>query len=64
VLGRILASFIMIMGYGIIAVPTGIFSVELHHAAQMNDARACANCQTPEKDRAARFCRHCGQALG
>ena len=30
VLGRILASLIMIMGYGIIAVPTGIFSVELH----------------------------------
>jgi voltage-gated potassium channel len=64
VLGRILASFIMIMGYGIIAVPTGIFSVELHQAAQMKEARACANCQTPENDRAARFCRRCGQELG
>lgn len=63
VLGRILASFIMIMGYGIIAVPTGIFSVELHQAAQMKEARTCANCETIEKDRAARFCRHCGQAL-
>ena len=34
VLGRVLACFIMIMGYGIIAVPTGIFSVELHHAVE------------------------------
>ncbi|MGH8094186.1 MAG: ion transporter [Chthoniobacterales bacterium] len=64
VLGRILACVIMIMGYGIIAVPTGIFSVELHQAAQMKDARPCANCQTLEKDRTARFCRHCGQAFG
>jgi voltage-gated potassium channel len=64
VLGRVLASFIMIMGYGIIAVPTGIFSMELHQAAQMKEARACPNCQTLEPDRAARFCRHCGQALG
>ena len=64
VLGRILASLIMIMGYGIIAVPTGIFSVELHQAAQMKDARACPNCQTPENDPTARFCRRCGQALG
>ena len=64
VLGRILASFIMIMGYGIIAVPTGIFSVELHQAAQRKGARACANCQTLETDRDARFCRKCGQSLG
>lgn len=63
VLGRVLASFIMIMGYGMIAVPTGIFSVELQQAAQMRAARACPNCQTPEKDLAARFCRSCGQAL-
>jgi voltage-gated potassium channel len=64
VLGRILACLIMILGYGIIAVPTGIFSVELHQAAQMKDARACPSCQTLEKDSAARFCRHCGQAFG
>jgi len=63
VLGRILASVIMVMGYGIIAVPTGIFSVELHKAAQMKEARACPNCQSLENDHTARFCRHCGQAL-
>src|SRR4051812_39182410 len=60
VLGRILACFIMIMGYGIIAVPTGIFSMELHHATQAREARSCAVCATAESDRAARFCRRCG----
>lgn len=60
-LGQFLASFIMIMGYGIIAVPTGIFSMELRHAARARDARVCANCETVESDRAARFCRRCGK---
>jgi len=63
VLGRILASFIMIIGYGLIAVPTGIFAVELHQASQTKDARACPKCHTLENDPTARFCRHCGQAL-
>jgi len=60
-LGQLIASFIMIMGYGIIAVPTGIFSMELRQAARAKDARVCANCETVESDRAARFCRRCGK---
>ncbi len=63
VLGRILACFIMIMGYGIIAVPTGIFSMELHQAVQAKEARTCENCRTTEADREARFCRRCGKPL-
>lgn len=63
VLGRILACFIMIMGYGIIAVPTGIFSLELHQAVQAKEARTCGNCRTTEADRNARFCRRCGKPL-
>ena len=63
VLGRILACFIMIMGYGIIAVPTGIFTLELHQAVQAKEARTCGNCQTTEADREARFCRRCGKPL-
>ena len=62
-LGRLLASMIMIMGYGIIAVPTGIFSMELRHAARAKDARVCPNCETLESDRKARFCRSCGSRL-
>jgi len=63
VLGRILACIIMITGYGIIAVPTGIFSLELAQAVQARETRTCANCQTTESDRSARFCRRCGQPL-
>jgi voltage-gated potassium channel len=63
VVGRILSCFIMIMGYGIIAVPTGIFSLELHQAVQAKEARTCGNCRTTEADREARFCRRCGKPL-
>ena len=63
VLGRILACVIMILGYGIIAVPTGIFSVELREAARAKEARACTNCGTVEADGEARFCRRCGKPL-
>ena len=62
-LGRFIASIIMIMGYDIIAVPTGIFSLELRQAAQARNARACPNCTTLESDEAARFRRRCGQPL-
>lgn len=60
-IGQLIASLIMIMGYGIIAVPTGIFSMELRHATKARDARVCANCETVESDRGARFCRRCGK---
>jgi voltage-gated potassium channel len=63
-LGRLLASLIMIMGYGIIAVPTGIFSMELRQATRAKEARVCANCETVESDRQARFCRRCGKPFG
>ncbi|MDQ3199075.1 MAG: potassium channel family protein, partial [Verrucomicrobiota bacterium] len=62
-LGRFLASCIMIMGYGIIAVPTGIFSLELQEAARGRNARACPKCGTTEPDLSARFCRRCGEEL-
>ena len=63
VLGQLIASVIMIMGYGIIAVPTGIFSMELRHAARAKEARVCPNCETLESDAQARFCRRCGKPL-
>ena len=59
--GQLMASLLMIMGYGVIAVPTGIFSMELRHATKARDSRVCANCETLESDRDARFCRRCGK---
>jgi hypothetical protein len=35
--------------------------VPLRQAAKARDARVCANCETVESDRAARFCRRCGK---
>ena len=61
--GRILACFIMVMGYGIIAVPSGIFALELREAAKGKDARVCADCGIVERDQAARFCRRCGKPV-
>ena len=63
VLGRIVACFIMIMGYGIIAVPTGIFAMELREAEKAKSARTCPACGIIETDQAARFCRRCGKPI-
>ena len=66
VLGKGLASMVMIMGYGIIAVPTGIVTVEL--AARSGDERkistqACLQCALEGHDHGARHCKGCGAKL-
>jgi voltage-gated potassium channel len=43
-LGRFFASLLMIAGYGVLAVPTGIVSVELSQAYRTIDPRACRTC--------------------
>jgi voltage-gated potassium channel len=64
VLGRILASMVMIMGYGIIAVPTGIVTVELAGALrQPISTRACHECAAEGHDADAEFCKYCGAGL-
>lgn len=62
--GRFLAAILMLMGYGILAVPTGIFSVELIRA-QMRpvSTRACRSCSAEGHDVDARYCRICGERL-
>lgn len=63
VLGQTLASFIMIIGYAIIAVPTGIISVEMAKAGKTN-TRVCTNCHLDQHDDNAKFCKSCGEKLG
>jgi voltage-gated potassium channel len=63
VIGQILASALMIIGYGIIAVPTGIVSVEMAQAARQS-GRACRFCSEEGHDADARFCKYCGASLG
>lgn len=66
-LGQALASLVMIMGYAIIAVPTGIVTVELSRqpgpATSAAPARLCPSCGRPDADPQARFCRYCGNEL-
>jgi len=64
-LGQILASLIMIMGYGIIAVPTGIVTAELTHlAGQKAIHQVCRDCNCQDHEADAKFCRQCGKKLG
>ena len=63
-LGKILASAIMIMGYGIIAVPTGIVSVELAGVAKGRiTTQACPECGAGGHDADAVHCKYCGGKL-
>ena len=62
-LGQLLASLLMIIGYGIIAVPTGIVTVELGRASAEGWARGCPGCGRRGHDADAVFCKHCGESL-
>jgi voltage-gated potassium channel len=61
--GRMLASLLMILGYGIIAVPTGIVSAELVRASADAGGRGCPDCGADVHDTDARHCKHCGGQL-
>jgi len=64
VLGKILASVVMILGYGIIAVPTGIVTVELAQASRRTvSTQSCPQCVTDIHDPEANYCRICGTRL-
>ena len=60
-LGQALASVIMILGYGLIAVPTGIFTVEASTIKQKLSSRTCAECGSKNHDGDALFCKSCGE---
>ena len=68
-LGQALAAMLMIMGYALIAVPTGLFSAEFvqqneSHRKMLNTpVQSCAGCGSLEKDPKAGYCRYCGQKL-
>jgi voltage-gated potassium channel len=64
VLGKLLASAVMIIGYSIIAVPTGIVSVEIAKVARAGiSTQACQHCSREGHDMDARFCKYCGAGL-
>jgi voltage-gated potassium channel len=64
-LGQFIASVIMIMGYGIIAVPTGIVTAELTDQNKKIDinTQACLHCMTSDHIDNSIFCYQCGEKL-
>jgi len=64
-IGKTLAAFIMILGYGIIAVPTGIVTAELTMAgsSRNTNTRSCHDCSADGHDDDAIFCKYCGESL-
>lgn len=64
-LGQLIASVVMIMGYGIIAVPTGIVTMEMSRATDNSHQAyfACADCGHDIMDADANFCKFCGYHL-
>lgn len=66
VLGKILASVAMLTGFSIIAVPTGIISVEIGRAVKSERSAhptTCSSCGQLQHDSDARFCKICGTKL-
>ena len=67
-LGKAIASFMMLLGWGILAVPTGIVSAEmtsqkLSRHAPGGEPRSCSSCGSKGHDPCAQFCKDCGAGL-
>ncbi len=62
-LGQFFASIIMITGYAIIAVPTGIVSAEMVKTKRTEQSKQCPNCNAQITDKDAVFCKYCGTKL-
>jgi voltage-gated potassium channel len=66
-LGQFLSAVLMILGYGVIAVPTGIVSIELAQAHESVNrklnTRTCPNCARSGHDSDATYCKYCAEAL-
>jgi voltage-gated potassium channel len=64
-LGKFIASFMMFIGYGIIAVPTGIVTTEMALSVRnkKHGVETCPGCGREDHDADARFCKQCGTRL-
>jgi voltage-gated potassium channel len=65
-LGQFLASLVMILGYGIIAIPTGIVTVEFTKQAALDvhtNTKSCSNCSAENHKDKAKYCYSCGHEI-
>ena len=63
--GRAISSMMMLLGWGILAVPTGIISSELtmQHGRMRIGSRSCPACQSAGHEAGAKYCKDCGAPL-
>lgn len=62
--GQFLAAVVMILGYGIIAVPTGIVTVEMAGTFERGVSNeVCPHCASEGHDKDAVYCKYCGHEL-
>lgn len=61
-LGRFFSAVVMILGYAVIAVPTGVVTMEMMRN-QSTNTQSCPNCGAEGHDDDARYCKYCGSAL-
>ena len=62
-LGQFLSAIVMILGYGIIAVPTGIVTSEMTRYSYEKSATTCDRCNSIHHDQDAIYCKVCGEKL-
>lgn len=63
-IGQFFSAVVMIMGYAVIAVPTGIVSAEFVGAAKtINNTQSCRYCTSEGHDDDAVYCKYCGELL-
>lgn len=62
-IGQILAAVLMLLGFSVIAVPTGIVSAEMAARATTVSLVACSECGLGDHDPGATYCRRCGDRL-
>ena len=62
--GQIISAFIMLLGYSIIAVPTGIITTELNFSKSVyKNKLTCTVCDKDDLIKGSLYCRHCGAKI-
>ena len=62
-IGKFMSAVVMILGYAVIAVPTGIVSASMINQSRKINGQACPHCSREGHDSDASFCKHCGGDL-
>jgi len=63
-LGKFISAIVMLLGYAIIAIPTGIVSAEMVHSAnRKKNINSCKKCGEKNHESHAKFCMKCGERL-